>query len=58
MRRAGEPSKLKEIACKIRSPVICNNLAAWNKMKSLQTLTILLLKFMERGSIKHFFSSI
>ena len=32
-----------------QSVTYCHNLAAWNRLKSLPTLTILLLKFMERG---------
>lgn len=49
--------KQREIACKIRSTVVCNNLAEWNKFKSLQTVTGMLhvLKFMENGSIEPFF---
>lgn len=49
--------KQSEIACKIRSTVVCNNLAEWNKFKSLQTVTGMLhvLKFMENGSIEPFF---
>lgn len=50
--------KQREIACKIRSTVVCNNLAEWNKFKSLQTVSGMLhvLKFMENGSIEQFFS--
>lgn len=50
--------KQREIACKIRSTVVCNNLAEWNKFKSLQTISGMLhvLKFMENGSIEQFFS--
>lgn len=53
----GGGGKQSEIACKIRSTVVCNNLAEWNKFKSLQTVTGMLhvLKFMENGSIEPFF---
>lgn len=56
-REGGGGSKQSEIACKIRSTVVCNNLAEWNKFKSLQTVTGMLhvLKFMENGSIEPFF---
>lgn len=55
--KGGGGSKQSEIACKIRSTVVCNNLAEWNKFKSLQTVTGMLhvLKFMENGSIEPFF---
>lgn len=56
-RERGGGGKQSEIACKIRSTVVCNNLAEWNKFKSLQTVTGMLhvLKFMENGSIEPFF---
>lgn len=55
--RGGGGGNQSEIACKIRSTVVCNNLAEWNKFKSLQTVTGMLhvLKFMENGSIEPFF---
>ena len=46
----------KQKGIPLHSPFICYNLAEWNNFKALKTVSVMLLKFMESGSIEHFFS--